>query len=76
MSIAYRYHQQLINKKIELSARDILNYLERRNWKMLLHPGYSPDLGPSDYGTKYYCEQHFVSYQAVQKGLDEWFASK
>ena len=50
-------------------------------WEILLHRPYSPDLAPSDYHLfssmeHELAEQHFHSYEDVQKWLDDWFCSK
>ena len=59
----------------------VQNYLETLNWEVLPHPAYSLDLASSDYHLfssmgHALDEQHFDSYEDVQKWLDKWFASK
>lgn len=59
-------------------ARDTIAAL---HWDVLPHPLYSPDLAPSDFHLfasmgHALAEQHFGSYEEVEKWLDEWFASK
>lgn len=54
---------------------------EKLGWEVLAHPPYSPDLAPSDYHlfssmAHALAEQHFKSYEDVEKWLSEWFASK
>lgn len=50
-------------------------------WDILPHPPYSPDLAPSDYHLfssmgHALAEQHFGSFEDVEKWLDEWIDEK
>lgn len=54
---------------------------KKLGWEVLAHPPYSPDLAPSDYHlfssmAHALAEQHFKSYEDVEKWLSEWFAAK
>ena len=55
--------------------------LIERNWELMPHPPYSPDLAPSDYHLFRSLQNHlngktFDSDQAVKNELDQFFASK
>ncbi|GFX73147.1 mariner Mos1 transposase [Trichonephila clavipes] len=62
-------------------AKVVKTYLERLKWEVLLHPLYSPDLGPSDYHlfrlmAHGLADQHFLSYEEVKNWIDSWITSK
>lgn len=62
-------------------SKPVRDTIAALHWDVLPHPPYSPDLAPSDYHLfasmgHALAEQHFGSYEEVEKWLDEWFASK
>lgn len=63
------------------TAKGVKNMLKDLVWEVLTHPPYSPDLAPSDFHlfrsmAHRLAEQHFKTYEDVQKWVSEWFASK
>lgn len=63
------------------TAKPVKDTLAALGWEILPHPPYSPDLAPSDYHLfssmgHALAEQHFHSYEDVQKWLDDWFGSR
>lgn len=63
------------------TAKLVKDTLAALGWEILPHPPYSPDLAPSDYHLfssmgHALAEQHFLSYEDVQKWLDDWFGSR
>lgn len=63
------------------AAKQTKETIDTFNWEILLHAAYSPDLAPSDYHLfasmgHALAEQRFISYENVQKWLEDWFASK
>ena len=62
-------------------AKPVKTYLETLKWEVLPHLPYSLDIAPSDY---YFfrsmahglTDQHFNSYEDIEKWLDSWIASK
>jgi len=63
------------------TAKLVKETIEAFGWEILSHAAYSPDLAPSDYHLfalmgHALAQQHFTSYEDVQKWLDDWFGSK
>ena len=63
------------------TAKPVKETIEAFSWEIVSHAAYSPDLAPSDYYLfasmgHAFSDQHFASYENVQKWLDDWFASK
>lgn len=63
------------------TAKAVKNIISELSWDILPHPPYSPDLAPSDYHlfssmSHALAEQHFTSYEDVEKWLHDWIASK
>ena len=62
-------------------AKLVQDTIKEFSWELLSHPPYSPDLDPSEYYLfalmgRELAEQHFVSYEEVNKWVTNWFASK
>ena len=62
-------------------AKPVKTYLETLKWEVLPHPPYSPDIAPSDYYlfqsmAHGLADQHFRSYEYIEKWLNSWVASK
>ena len=63
------------------TAKLVKETIEAFGWEILSHSAYSPDLAPSDYHLfasmgHALAQQRFISYEDVQKWLDDWFSSK
>lgn len=62
-------------------AKTVKDTLSALNWEVLPHAAYSPDCAPTDYHL-FRCmqhglaDQHFTSYEEIQKWLDKWIVSK
>ena len=59
----------------------VKTYLEKLDWKILLHPPYSPDIAPSEYYlfwlmSHVLAEKRFQSFEDIKKWVDSWIASK
>ena len=63
------------------TSKMVENYFETRNWEVLPHVAYPPNLAPSDYHPfssmgHAFATQHFDCCEHVRNWLDEWFLSK
>ena len=62
-------------------AKPFKTYLQTLKWEVLAHPPYSPDIAPSNYYlfrlmAHGLADQHFRSYEDIEKWLDSRIASK
>ena len=60
-------------------AKPVKTYLETLGWEILPEPPYSPHIAPSDYYlfrsiAHGLADQHFRSYEDIEKWLDSWIA--
>ena len=66
---------------ISICAKPVKTYLETLKWNVQHHPPYSLDIAPSDYYLFRWmayglADQHFRSYEDIEKWLDSQIASK
>jgi len=62
-------------------AKATQDHIVALNWELIPHTTYSPDIAPSDYylfrSLQYHlADTHFVSFEEIQKGVDDFIALK